>query len=119
MDMGGMRQPRDIGVATQRAAHELAAELALEILVRGEPALEAVAVLAPQVKNDHGISRLLYAGHCAPPAWLGQQTTGFDSSDYPKCNHATNTDIPHPGYACVAKPHLLWLHRESEYWATF
>ena len=52
-DVGGMRQPHDIGIAAHGAHHELAADLALEILVRGKPALEPVVVLASQVKNDH------------------------------------------------------------------
>jgi hypothetical protein len=47
------RSLRNIRVTAQRAVHEPAAELALEILVRGKPALEAVAILAPEIKDNH------------------------------------------------------------------
>jgi hypothetical protein len=53
-----MRQAHDVGVAAQRARDELAPELMLEVLARGEPTLEPMAVFATQVKNDHVISRL-------------------------------------------------------------
>ena len=45
-DVGRVGQPYHVGVAAPRARHQLAFELAVEILVRGEPSLEAMIVLA-------------------------------------------------------------------------
>ena len=50
---GGVGQADDVAVRAERAADELAIQLLLEIIARAEPALEAMVVLAAQVKNDH------------------------------------------------------------------
>src|SRR5574341_1083673 len=52
-DVRGMRQPSHVRVAAQRAGNELAPDLALVVLVRVEPALEAMVVGAAQIKDDH------------------------------------------------------------------
>src|SRR5690242_20107674 len=57
LEVRSMRQPHDVRVAAQRAGNVLAPDLTLEVLARVKPALEAMIVLAPQVKNDHAGSR--------------------------------------------------------------
>src|SRR5687768_6782128 len=64
LDVSGVGQPRDIRVAAQRAGDELAIDLALEILARGEPALEAMTVLATQVEDDHAVTALSVQKSC-------------------------------------------------------
>jgi hypothetical protein len=48
-----VREPRYVGIAAQRAGDELPPVLAFEVLARGKPTLEAMAVLATQLKNNH------------------------------------------------------------------
>jgi hypothetical protein len=46
LDVRRMRQPRNVGVAAQRARQQPFSELALVVLARVEPALEAMVVAA-------------------------------------------------------------------------
>ena len=47
------RQAFDVRIVAHGAADELRVVLAIELLARREPALEAVAVHTPKVENDH------------------------------------------------------------------
>jgi hypothetical protein len=48
-----MGQAHDVAVRAERATDELAMQLLLEVIAGAEPALEAMVVLAAQIKNDH------------------------------------------------------------------